>query len=375
MLDDARGLVVRAADEAEAVGQQRQAVHPVRIVVLEGAQDGAVVDVEELDGGRPRRRARAGCRAAPRGRSRAGVQLRRCSGGCRRGATRGRCTSVPPLRKRLPSGITATAQTDIDAFAGAHEALAGDAPHIDFIIPAADDVLPVARHRHRVHRAGVPLEGVDERPVDVVQPCRPCIVVAPAKADHKVHAVGQRRGADRHSPQIEGALECAVERPQLCGAVVPALTKRAPPGSTATALMRGCWMRLVRFDGALARAVAPHLDGAVIRAGDDAAVGHRCHAPNVGARERDDLARERPQLERELRSVAEQAGTSAPLQRCRGRAAAGRARGPARPPAARVSQERRRARRRPRRASCWHRPRRRRSRTSRRGRAGSSAAT
>ena len=43
----ARGLV--AADEAEAVGQQRQAEHRVR-VVREGAQDGAVVDVEELDG-------------------------------------------------------------------------------------------------------------------------------------------------------------------------------------------------------------------------------------------------------------------------------------------------------------------------------------
>ena len=42
-------VVVRAADEAEAVGQQRQGGHRL-CVVLEGAQDGAVVDVEELDG-------------------------------------------------------------------------------------------------------------------------------------------------------------------------------------------------------------------------------------------------------------------------------------------------------------------------------------
>ena len=49
MLDDAGGLVVRAADEAATVGQQRQAVHVAR-VVPESAQDGAVVDVEELDG-------------------------------------------------------------------------------------------------------------------------------------------------------------------------------------------------------------------------------------------------------------------------------------------------------------------------------------
>ena len=47
VLDDAGGVVERAADEAEAVGHQRQAHHRV-CVVSEGAQDGAVVDVEEL---------------------------------------------------------------------------------------------------------------------------------------------------------------------------------------------------------------------------------------------------------------------------------------------------------------------------------------
>ena len=53
VVDDAHVLVLRAADEAEAVGQQRQREHAVCVVgpyvVLEGAQDGAVVDVEELD--------------------------------------------------------------------------------------------------------------------------------------------------------------------------------------------------------------------------------------------------------------------------------------------------------------------------------------
>ena len=49
MVRDAGSLVVRAADEAEAVGQQRQAAHRA-CVVREVAQDGAVVDVEELDG-------------------------------------------------------------------------------------------------------------------------------------------------------------------------------------------------------------------------------------------------------------------------------------------------------------------------------------
>ena len=49
MVGDAGEAVVRAADEAEAVGEQREGAH-VACVVLEGAEDGAVVDVEELDG-------------------------------------------------------------------------------------------------------------------------------------------------------------------------------------------------------------------------------------------------------------------------------------------------------------------------------------
>ena len=43
MVGDAGSAVARAADEAEAVGQQRQAGHRV-CVVLEGAQDGGEGD-------------------------------------------------------------------------------------------------------------------------------------------------------------------------------------------------------------------------------------------------------------------------------------------------------------------------------------------
>ena len=40
---------VDAADEAAAVGMKRQALHHA-VVMRESAQDGAIVDVEELDG-------------------------------------------------------------------------------------------------------------------------------------------------------------------------------------------------------------------------------------------------------------------------------------------------------------------------------------
>ena len=46
VLDDAYGAVDMATREAEAVWQQRHRYH---LAVREGAQDGAVVDVEELD--------------------------------------------------------------------------------------------------------------------------------------------------------------------------------------------------------------------------------------------------------------------------------------------------------------------------------------
>ena len=58
-------------------------------------------------------------------------------------------------------------------------------------------------------------------------------------------------------------------------------------------------MYSVHLDGALAHAVAPHLDGPVVRAGDDAAVGRRRHAKHrIVPGQRDDLAGERPHVER-----------------------------------------------------------------------------
>ena len=207
-------------------------------VVLEGAQDGAVVDVEELDGAVPR----AGERVLVVGQRHEGVTAR-CA--AREGVLEG------AVEEPHADGVVVRAAEDALAVghrrhradavgvpgAGAHEALAGDAPHLDGVVRrAADDVLAVGRHRHRVHRVGVPLEGVDERPVDVVQPDL-ALVGADAKADHKVHAVGQRRDGltRRRNAHLEGALELAVERPQLRGLSIEPLTKRAPPGSTATA--------------------------------------------------------------------------------------------------------------------------------------------
>ena len=111
------------------------------------------------------------------------------------------------------------------------------------------------------------------------------------------------------------------------------LTKRAPPGSTATAKTVDC----ARLDGALARAVAPHLEPPPRPTpGDDAAVGRaaRSHAPVVpGERHhRRQMRSDQPALRNSqtLRSGA--LGRRRHPQRCRGRAAAGRARGPGRPP-------------------------------------------
>ena len=113
------------------------------------------------------------------------------------------------------------------------------------VIRAADDVLAVGRHRHRIHMGAVPLEGVDVRPVDVVQPD-----LLP-KADHKVHAVGQRR--DAIHPDRPTALPTSNVRssspPKVNSFAVPSfepLTKRAPPGSTATAVTSRVCASMVR---------------------------------------------------------------------------------------------------------------------------------
>ena len=102
-------------------------------VVGEGAQDGAVVDVEELDG----LVVRAGERVLVVGQHHegghpAGVQLR--EGVLVRVPSRShtRTWSRSPLRKRWPSGIAATALTCLVCPAQVlTRLLAGDAPHLD----------------------------------------------------------------------------------------------------------------------------------------------------------------------------------------------------------------------------------------------------
>ena len=104
-------------------------------------------------------------------------------------------------------------------------------------------------------------EGVDERPVDVVQSDLAIEAAVMSKrqgsADHEVHAVGQRRDALPRLPT-------AKERSRAPSSVHSfAMCRPAPlddeallrePGSTATAVTYG-----VRVDIAHARAVAPHL--------------------------------------------------------------------------------------------------------------------
>ena len=86
------------------------------------------------------------------------------------------------------------------------------------------------------HRVGVLREGVDERPVDVVQPN---LVARVAEADHKVHAVGQRRDAVHGGAHRVGRSRAPSSAHSFAvPSCEPPLTKRAAPGSTATAWIR-----------------------------------------------------------------------------------------------------------------------------------------
>ena len=268
-------------------GSSASGGHPAR-VVREGAQDGAVVDVEELDGVVVRAGERVLVVGQRHGGHRVGVQLegvlegaveephadglvapaaeealavghRRHRAGCRRHSSTAQSACPAQLLRRL---LLATLHT-----------LMRCRTSRGWAARAADDVLAVGRRRHRVHRVVVPLEagGVDERAVDVVH-ADLSEVGAAAKAGHKVRAAGQRRDAGHVAAHREGALERAVERPQLHGAIRDADEARSArhlqhrensaPGG--------------RLEGALARAVAPHL-GIAARDGDDAAAGQCRH--------------------------------------------------------------------------------------------------
>ena len=122
---------------------------------------------------------------------------------------------------------------------------------------------------------------------------------------------------------LDGALERAVERPQLGGAAGLAPLTSAPRPAARHRPERRC------APGWCARAVAPHRDGSIVRGRDDATGSHRNAT----------VPSERTPRQRTAPFIASRAsrahGTPAPLQRCRGRALAGRARGPGHQSAAR----------------------------------------
>ena len=122
---------------------------------------------------------------------------------------------------------------------------------------------------------------MDERPVDVVQPDLTMALLT-AIADHKVHAVWQRRNS-RH--EICSKLT-VVSRPPSSIHLHAAATCTADEARSARQHCHAIDVACVRLvDGALAHAVAPHLEGAIPRAGDDAAVGrHRKGVHRRGAR-------------------------------------------------------------------------------------------
>ena len=149
--------------------------------------------------------------------------------------------SFPPLRMRWPSGIAATAITVLVCPAQVLTRLLLATLHTLTRLSCAPLMMCWPSGVTATAHAGVPLEGVDERPVDVVQP-DVALVLAHVKADHKVHAVGQRRDAVHVPPPTSKVRSRAPS--SVHSFAVPSsetLTKRAPPGSTATAIVCA-WM-------------------------------------------------------------------------------------------------------------------------------------
>ena len=102
----------------------------------------------------------------------------------------------------------------------------------------------------------------------------------------------------------ERALEHAVERPQLRGLVVRAADEARSARQHRRAV--DVVLILVRVDGALARAVAPHLDRVVARVGGNTPVAARQHARRRARdRRRQASPRRCAAAWRELRSVGE----------------------------------------------------------------------
>ena len=221
-LDDAGGLVVRTADEAEAVGQQRQAEHCV-CVVREGAQDAPSLTLKSLTVSSSEPESALAVGSATRARHLEVGEI---------GACRAKVFSRVPLRRQTRIGAVGRA--------------------------AAEDTLAVGHRRHRETAGGVrrrcstrlllatlhtlmsgpeplmmrwreplmmcwpsgvtattlrpsrgALEGVDEQcPSTTVQRAAPG---GQSPADHEVHAVGQRREISVHAG-LPSSRRCARER-------------------------------------------------------------------------------------------------------------------------------------------------------------------
>ena len=145
---------------------------------------------------------------------------------------------------------------------------------------------------------------MDERPVDVVLPDVALVGAAiprtiATKADHKVHAVGQRATQSTVLPTWKVRSRAPSSVHSFAVMSLEPLTKRALPGSTATAqIARVCAVM------ALARAVAHTLTSPLepVMTRPSGVAARQYITPNVEAH---DLARERPRLHCELHSVAE----------------------------------------------------------------------
>ena len=196
VVDDAGGGVVRAADKAEAVGQQRQAGHrPVWCLkVRRTAPSLTLKSLTVLS-------IRAGERVLVvgqrhEGRHPVGVQLEGVLEGAVEEPHADGLVVPEPLRMRWPSGIAATINgSSVPAARRCSPRLLVATLHTltSLIKRAADDVLAVDASPPRAH--------AERRcaPRRCGRACRRRGTAGPRTllsfADHKVHAVGQRRDA------------------------------------------------------------------------------------------------------------------------------------------------------------------------------------
>ena len=297
MLDDAGGVVVRAADKAAVVGQQRQDVHR-SCVVLEGAQDGAVVDVEELDSPVER----AGERVLVVGQRQEALRSV-CSSRKVFLRVPSRCQtrtvlSSEPLRNRWPSGIAATAATlsvcpsqvltrllvatlqTLTQFSSALLMMCW--PPLLTAWPTRSRCAPLKERTRSVARVQL-----DHRRVI---------------AHRKVHAVGQPRDHIAHPSTREGALGAPSSVHSSCPSAVArgGAEEALPPPQHRPAPTQSVCAWTVR-----SHTPSRHTLTLIICAGDNAAVGRHRHGHHFvgggGRKRRQGGGRERPRLDRQAR--------------------------------------------------------------------------